>query len=483
MRVARKIAYNVLVSSVSKIASTVLALVSLMFITRYLGVSGFGEYATVLAFFSFFAALLDLGLYSISTREISRPGADEEKIMGNIFTLNIVSSLAIIVIAPILVLFFPYPQEVKNAIIIVAGAYLFSTGYQVLNGVFQKNLAMDRVAIAELLGRILQVALTIAAVKLKLDFTWIIASVLFYMIFTFVLVIAWSRKYIRIRPQFDFIYWKNFLKESYPMGLSAIITFLYFKADTILLSVMKSSADVGVYNGAYKVMENITFFPSMLVGLVFPIMAANIFSDRAQFENVSNKTFKVLLVVAIPLVVGTLFLSQGIVQLIGGAGFSQSAVVLRILIFALACIFFSNLSNAILISGNLQKKLMTVLAVAAVLNIGANLILIPRYSYMAAAYMSFLTELFVLVATFYLVARKLDYFPKLEQIRGILSAGLVMGLFLYFFHSGGIFSAGLASVSVYLLALWVFRAVKTSEITSIISRRGGEYEIEEYVPR
>ena len=63
MRVARKIAYNVAVSTVCKVASTVLALVSIGLITRYLGQQGFGNYATVLAFFSFFAALSDLGSY------------------------------------------------------------------------------------------------------------------------------------------------------------------------------------------------------------------------------------------------------------------------------------------------------------------------------------------------------------------------------------------------------------------------------------
>ena len=484
MKVARKIAYNVLVSSASKIISTALALVVIGFITRYLGASGFGEYATVLAFFSFFAALSDLGLYSISTREISRPGADEEKIMGNVFTLNIVSSLAIVLIVPIIVLFFPYPQEVKDAIIVIAGAYLFSSGYQVLNGVFQKNLAMDKVAIAELLGRILQVILIILAVKLKLGFAWIIASILFYMILTFGLVLGWSRKYIRIRPQFDLGYWKSFLKESYPMWLSAIITFLYFKMDTILLSVMKTSADVGIYNVAYKVLENITFFPSMLVGLVFPIMAQNIFHNRAKFEDISNKTLKVFMVIVVPLVVGTLFLSQGVIHLIGGSGFPQSVGVLRILILALACIFFSNFSNTILISGNLQKKLMAILAVAAVLNISANLILIPHYSYIGAAWMSFITEFFVAAATFWLVVRKLNYRPQLEQIGGIFASGALMAVFLYFFHDLNFFLAGITSLLIYLLALWVFRAVKASELTSIISKGGsGENEIKEYVPR
>jgi O-antigen/teichoic acid export membrane protein len=78
MAVARKIAYNVAAGTVSKILQTILALVSIGFITRYLGTSGFGNYATVLAFLSFFASIADLGLYSISTREISREGADEE---------------------------------------------------------------------------------------------------------------------------------------------------------------------------------------------------------------------------------------------------------------------------------------------------------------------------------------------------------------------------------------------------------------------
>ena len=70
MVIARKIAYNVLVSSVSKILSTALALAAIGFIARR-GTGEFGDYATVLAFLSFFSAVSDLGLYQFSTREIS----------------------------------------------------------------------------------------------------------------------------------------------------------------------------------------------------------------------------------------------------------------------------------------------------------------------------------------------------------------------------------------------------------------------------
>lgn len=479
MVIARKIAYNVLVSSVSKFLSTALALVSIGFITRYLGKEGFGNYATVLAFLSFFASLADLGLYHISTREISRPGADEKMIMGNIFTLRIISALFILIIAPVVVLFFDYPIEVKEGIIIAVASFLFSSGYQVLNGVFQKNLAMDRVAVGELAGKIIQVATVILAVKFRLGFDWIITSLLFNMIASFAIVFLWSRKYLRFRFRFDFSYWKKFLKESLPIGIGSIIVFAYFKMDTILLSILKTSEDVGIYNAAYKVLENISFFPAMIIGLVLPILSNTVFTDKAKFKDISNKTFKVFVILTVPLVVGTLFLSGGIIRLIGGGQFGQSAAVLQILVFALAAIFFGNFFNNILIAGNLQKKLMGIWLLAAAGNIGLNLIFIPKFSYTGAAYISTGTEIFVALLAGYYAWKKLGYAPKSEKITGIFLAGALMAAFLFFAQGTNFFLAASASSFIYFAALWIFKAVKTSEITSLVSKKGveeGDYE-------
>ncbi|OGI15602.1 MAG: hypothetical protein A2Z52_01235 [Candidatus Moranbacteria bacterium RBG_19FT_COMBO_42_6] len=472
MLVARKIAYNVLVSSISKVLSTILALVSIAFITRYLGKEGFGNYATVLAFLSFFAAVADLGLYSISTREISKEGSDEKKIMGNIFALRMVSSLAILILAPIIVSFFPYPPEVKAGIIVVAFSFIFSSGYQVLNGVFQKNLAMDKVAIAELTGKIFQVAFIVLAIRMDWGFQWIIASLLFNMAISFLIVYLWSKKYLRFSIQFDLNYWKKFLKESTPIGIAAVITFAYFKMDTILLSLMKTGADVGIYNAANKVLENITFFPAMIIGLIFPLMAKYIFTDKKRFLEISNKTFKVFIILIVPLIIGISFLANGIIMLIGGGEFVEAAAVLRILAFSLALIFFGNFFNSVLIAGNLQKKLMMILGFAAVVNIISNLVFIPRYSYFAAAYISVLTEFLVVVLGFYLSVKKIGYFPKTEKLPGILVAGAAMAAFLFLFRGKNFIFLLLTSSLVYFLLLWVFKAIGTEEIRSLISKKG-----------
>jgi len=477
MVIARKIAYNVAVSSVTKVLSTILALVSIGFITRYLGADGFGKYATVLAFLSFFTAIADLGLYYIATREISRAGADEEKILGNIFSIRLISSLIVFAISPIIIWFFPYPAEVKMGIIIVTASFIFSSGYQILNGVFQKNLAMDKVAIGELVGKIVQVIIVIVAVKMKLSFNWVVSSILLNMIVNFGIMYFLAKKYIKLHLRFDFDYWKVFLKESAPMGIASIIIFVYYKMDTILLSVMKTNFDVGIYNAAYKVLDNIAFFPAMIAGLVMPIMAHSIFTDKKRFKDISNKTFKVFIILAVPLVIGTLFLSDGIIRVIGGAGFAQSASVLRILVFALALMFFGQFFNTILIIGNLQKRLMWISGFAAIINVSLNLILIPKFSYIAAAYTSVFTELIVVIVAATVVYKKLDYHPTYEKFFKIIIAGICMTVFLYIFQGRNFFILALSSSAIYFVALWIFRAVETAEITSLISKRGvQEYE-------
>ncbi len=476
MVIARKIAYNVVASSISKLLSTVLALVSIGFITRYLGTDGFGDYATVLAFLSFFAAIADLGLYSISTREISRHGADEEKIIGNIFSLRLISSLAVFIISPAIIMFFPYPAEVKEGILIAVASFVFSSGYQVLNGVFQKNLAMDKVALGELIGKAVQVVIIIFAVKLRLGFNWIIASLLINMIINFLIVFLWSRKYIRFKLRFDFGYWKKFLKEAAPIGIGSAIVFVYFKIDTIFLSVMKNAGDVGIYNAAYKVLENITFFPAMIVGLVLPIMSNTIFHNKKRFKEVADNTIKFFVILVVPMIIGTLFLSEGIINLIGGGAFGASANVLRVLVFALTAIFFGSFFNNILIAGNRQKKLLYIWSFAAVINIVLNLIFIPKFSYFAAAYVSVLTETVVAGAASYFVIKELKYFPEVEKMGGILFSGIIMAVFLLAFRGHGFFLPALSSALVYFVSLWAFQAVKSSEITSIITKKG----VEEY---
>ncbi|NTV41524.1 MAG: flippase [Candidatus Moranbacteria bacterium] len=471
MAIARKIAYNVIFNIITKILSTVLALVGIGFIMQYLGKDGFGDYSTVLAFFAFFGSAADLGLYSITAREISRPDADEKKIIGNALGLRLVSSLFVFSIAPIFIHFLPYSSEIKLGIMIAAASFVFSTTYMVLNGLFQKNLAMDKVSSAEIIGKIFQILIIVTAVKLDLGFIAIVSSVLASMILNFLIIFFLARKYVALSFRFDFPYWKRFLIQSLPLGFSSLIVFIYFKIDTIILSILKNPSDVGIYNAAYKVLENITFFPAMIIGLVFPLLSKYIFSDKEKFSQIANETLKVFVILIVPLVIGTLFLANGVIILIGGAVFNEAANILRILIFSLVFIFFGNLFNNILIVSNNQKKLIIPLILCAVFNITSNWLFIPLYSYKAAAINSVFTEFFVAISGLFLVLKYVKFVPRVKNLSRIFLSGLMMGIFLYLFRSASLVFLIFASSMTYLIFLLITKTITAKDISSIIATK------------
>ncbi len=473
MVLARKIAYNVVIVSILKVVSTVfLSLFSIRLITGYLGPEGFGRYSTVLAFFAFFSALADLGMGMITVREISRENANEQKILGNVFSLRLLSSFGVFLLSPIIILFFDYSQDLKAGILIGAFAIVFSTMSLVLNGVFQKRVAMHRVAMVEFIGKVLQVSFVAFAIMSDWGFLAVVSSLLVSMGFNAVTVFLLSRRYVSAALRFDTSYWKEFLRESYPMGITAIITFLYFKFDTILLSVFQSSTDVGIYNVAYKVMENLVFFPAMLAGLIIPLLSHTIRSDRAKFETIAKKTFKVFFIIVTPTLVGTMFLADDIIRIVSGESFVASIPVLEILVFSLAFIFFGHYFNMIVLVSNAQKKLMWALSLAAVFNIGINLFLIPRFSYMGSATASLLTEMLVVVLSASIAWKSAAFFPGFSGIGRIFLAGFGMGVFLFFFDKTMPFLVlGFAAVFLYLALLWLFRGVSRDEIDIILSGR------------
>ncbi len=471
MVLARKIAYNVILNSFLKVFSTVaLSLLSIRLMTEYLGQEGFGKYATILAFFAFFSAIADLGLGSVTAREISREGANESKILGNVIALRLTASLALLLLAPLVVLLFGYSLDVEIGIFIAALATVFSTLSFVLNGIFQKHIAMDKVAMVEFLGKIFQVGLIILVIKQDWGFLPIACTLIASLSFNAITAFVLSRRYATFELQFDFAFWKEFLRHSFPMGVTAIITFSYFKMDTILLSVLQSNAHVGIYNVAYKIMENLIFFPAMLSGLILPLLSRFIFTDRSRFEEIANKTFKVFCIIIVPIIVGTWFLAPDIITIVSGTGFQESVPVLRVLIFALGFIFFGSYFNMILVVGNAQKKLMQTLIYAAVFNISLNLFLIPRYSYMGSAYVSLATEAFVVLLTSFLAYRSIKYRPSFENVKRILLSGAVMALALFLLEPYSFFLSGIAGVAIYGILLWATRAITPDEIASLFQK-------------
>lgn len=464
MEFKKKIAYNLLISILAKIASLILGLAAIGLTTRYLGQNGFGEFSTILAFLFVFSVLADLGLYSITLKEISKDGADERKITGNVFSFRLISGFLIFGAAVLAGFISPYSWAVKIGILIASVGYWAMAGSQILMSAFQKYLKMEKVALADGFSRLIHLGLVLFFIQKNGGFFSIVWAFSIAALINLFLLLIFVQKHIPFKLEFDFVFLRKTLIQSYPLALGAVLTMLYFKMDTVLLSLMKPSSDVGIYSLPYRILEVLIFFPSMFTGLIMPFLSKYVFSEAERFKNIVQKSWDLLLITIIPLIVGTLFLSKKIIFLLSSPEFIKSVDVLNILIFATAIIFISNLLYNIIVVLEKQKQFIWIFGAGAVLNIVSNLIFIPKYSYYATSVNTVITEFLVVGLMLWVIYRTLNYLPSSKLFFKSFLASLVMAAALYFLSGWPLLALLTISILIYFIFLYLLRGISKEDV-------------------
>ena len=470
MSYTRKIAHNTIIQIIGKGISTVIGIMVIGMLTRYLGKGGYGQYTTVMAFLQFFGVLVDMGLYIILIKKISAPGVDEDKIVSNIFALRLVSAVIFLGLAPLIVLMFPYPGIVKIGIAITTLSFLGITLNQILVGVFQRHLRMIKVISAEIIGRIILVGGIYLVIRQDMGLLWVLGAVVAGSIINFIFTFIFSRQLVRIKLAFDFSVWKGIIKDTWPIALSIAFNLVYFKLDTIILSLYYSDEAVGVYGASYKVLEVLTTFPAMFAGLVLPLLAAAwVAMDREKFARVLGKSFDAMVMIAVPLVVGTIFLAQPIMDLVAPE-FTDSAKILQILIFATGIIFVGNLFGNTVVAIDQQKKMMWLYLIVAIVSIAGYFYFIPKYSYFGAAGMTIAAELLVTISAVSIVLYTTK--TKLSMtvfMKSILASGVMAGI-LYSLAGYNLFVMIIGGGLAYLAMMYITRAISRDVLREILKR-------------
>jgi len=412
---------NFFIASVSRFITALLGLAIIGFLTRHLGQAGYGAYETILSYLFIFTVLADFGLHIIHVREISRlpaEGGGPEKeglISGSIFTLRLLSLILVIVLALIIGAFLPYSKEIKEGVLIASVFVLFSSLSQILAGIFQKYQTFYLVSFSDVLTKLVQLGLVFYAVRAGLgllSFIWILsltAGIQFAAVFFL------SRRFIRFGLVFDFSYAQKILKASLPVAISILFTAIYIRTDALMLSLMKPISDVGIYRLSAKILEALVFFPALLVELTMPSFSRLAFKKEDAFDAVFKRTFNILFLMAVPVVLGLVIFAKPIVLILGGEEFAASALPLRILALVVGMVFLNNLGGKALIALEFQKAGMWVYLSGAVLNIFSNLLVIPKYSYIGVSLTTLMTETLVTAMLFSILYKKTGFKPVLKN--------------------------------------------------------------------
>lgn len=176
---------------------------------------------------------------------------------------------------------------------------------------------------------------------------------------------------------------------------STLATTLYVSSDTTILGILGTDYNVGIYSVAGKIYGIVKNLLSAVLVVSIPRLShyAGV-GDEANFNKLFNNIFNALIVVVAPAVVGLFALSREVVLFISGKSYLDAVMPLQILSLALiVCLFGWLYNSCALLPCGREKELFWITLVSGLLNVGLNILLIPRFRENAAAFTTLLAEL------------------------------------------------------------------------------------------
>ncbi|MFH0818416.1 MAG: flippase [Patescibacteria group bacterium] len=480
MSLARKVAHNTIIQAGGKIIGTILAVGTIFFLARYLGDFGYGQYTTIIVYLQIFSILMDLGLFIILIKKLAQAKSPEQEniFINNTFTFRLASGLFFLSIAVVIALFIPqYDAIIKWGILITAVNFLFVSLNQLLTVIYQKHLAMMRVALAEIVGKIF---LFLSVLSVIYIFHSGLLSVMLAVVIggtvNFLMLYSGTLKYYKLKLAFDFKIWRDLINASWPIALSISLNMIYFKADTLLLGILQTQKEVGIYGAPYKVLEVIITLPAMFVGLVMPILSsAYEKKDLEKFRKVLHKSFDAIFIMILPLIAGAIMLAQPLMIFVTGKDFTANiqdlGKLLQILIWAVAFIFIGTLTGYLIVILNKQKSAIKAYGFVALTSLIGYLIFIPKYSYFGAAAVTVYSELAMVLFGLYYIYSSTKILPRWQVFSKAFLASGIMMLVLYFTVNLNIFIQIIIGAGVYFVSLYLLGGISKQEASDIINTK------------
>jgi O-antigen/teichoic acid export membrane protein len=386
-------------------------------------------------------------------------------------TFRFVSALAFLALAPFVVLLFPYPSAIKVGVAISAAAFVFLSVSQVLVSYFQKALRLIVVSVAENVGRLVLIGGVFFAIHFNLGLMNILVWSLLANFVNLLINYFWCAKFLRLRPRFDVAVWKEIWHRAWPFALSISLNLIYLKGDTIILSLFRSQAEVGLYGATYRILDILTMIPTLIMGVALPVLTRLWLENREDFYVLMQKIFDVFLMLAVPIVAGTLILADKIMVFVAGAEFEAAGGILRILIIAAGAILLNGLSGYAVVALHQQKKMMFGYMLTAALTLIGYFTTIPRFGYLGAAWFTVFSETLILFLTSWVVYKTSNFIAGFKLLPKILLATAAMSVALKLAIVCPVWILVVEAILVYFAAMFLLGGLKKRTVVDLIKLR------------
>lgn len=394
MDLIKKIVHQASWQMAAKVASAGSTIVLLSIITRTFGESGTGVYTLAFTYLAFFYLAADLGLNGFYLGNYK----DDPELPNKLFNFRLGWSFLLLVIAVSILPFLPFSTTQFIATVFVGGLTIVLNGvFNSTNFVFQHYLAYSKSSIASTLGSLTSLAVALVLVQMNLSIYYFALAPLAGWIVTALLCLILVKKFYQLNIEKpNLLFPVETLRAAWPVAATLVINTLYFRIDTFILSSTQSFADVGAYNLAYQIFQDILVVPTFIMNGYYPLMLQSLKQSPQLFKKQLLRAVGLMGLMGILSWIGVYLFSPFVIQTLTGGGFEGSVRSLNILAVSLPAFFLSAFFIWLMMARKLYKSMFLIYGIAFLVNFGCNWFYIPVFSYVAAAWVTVGSEYLIL---------------------------------------------------------------------------------------
>ncbi|MDX1889025.1 polysaccharide biosynthesis C-terminal domain-containing protein [Mycolicibacterium sp. 050158] len=386
-------------------------------VARSLNPTEWGQFSFVFALLGVMSIVTDLGVGRVVLARLIDGDPEEiARTASSFIALRTVLGAIGYALAIGYVVVLGYPGEVIAATAVGGLVVVLATPSHALSVLYQSRHRLLVVSVAESLGQGVQLLLVVvAAMTAPVLLVFVIPPVVNELFKLGVKAAGLRNRALGLRPsrRIEIDRWRPMLAEAVPLAIGFALTIAMMKVDIVMLSLLDTFEAVGQYSIGYKFSDVIDTIVLAAVAPVSTLLVAawplqpEVFRARSRAAATSFALAGGVCVVAFwPS-------ARQVISLLYGQRFGESAPAARLLVVGAALMALIILGIFLLTAAERQRRYPVVALFGLALNVGLNLILIPRLSYYGSAIATVVTWAVTLVLLWIVVARSVP-------IRGLL---------------------------------------------------------------
>ncbi len=475
-KIARNATYNFLVKAVG----LAFGFAASVIVARFLGPENYGIYSLVIWLLGTIGLLVNLGIPTTITKYVSEyVGRKDLSAVSLIFSRLLRFEIASGALVSVLLFLLAQPiarwydNPDLTLYLRVASLVILPMGLMWLyNGLFFGLQRFDLIALINLVVSPATLVIILVVLYSGGKIEWLVAV----SAMTNLLLVA-SYVYLK-RARFPFVqkggvrndFGGKLLKFSASVFMIVVLEAIVWERFGIFfLSIFSTPSEIAFYNVAFIFSSRtMILLPGALTGILLPAMSEVYgVGDKAELARVHVTATRYLAMLSLPLCLGGIAISRQLFATLYGPSFGPASLVFAILIVGGAVGSIATASSSLLYGAELQRVVVRVGILAALINILASWFLVPILAARGAALAAALTQIVggVLLLGYVYGKYMKQAFPILPMVRTLLASALMgCAAFVLAEAIGG--WIGLIAALALSLPLYVFNLFLTRSLTS-----------------